>query len=89
MQERDFLYWLRGFFEINGDGPLTADQAKLISDHLKLVMTEVEKPKNWTPFSKEDIRRELALMDDENEHIDVLRQRNFPTVSCYGDWKYC
>lgn len=47
MSPENFIYWIRGFYELAGEGPLTAEQSKLISDHLKLVMQEVEKPKDW------------------------------------------
>lgn len=45
MNERDFCYWLRGFFEINqvnGQCPgFTRTQMELIDKHLKLVFTPV------------------------------------------------
>ena len=47
MSPNDFCYWLRGFFELAGEGPLTEEQSKIISDHLKLVMEEKPKPQNW------------------------------------------
>lgn len=39
MTSRDFCYWLQGFFELRpeGDGGVTAGQAKLIQQHLAMV----------------------------------------------------
>ncbi len=37
MTSRDFCYWLQGYFEIGGAGPLTAEQASMVAKHLALV----------------------------------------------------
>lgn len=37
MTSRDFCYWLQGFYEINGVGPMTADQSALVARHLAMV----------------------------------------------------
>lgn len=44
MQHRDFVYWLQGYFELTPDGPLTAEQAKVIKEHLALVFEHQERP---------------------------------------------
>jgi len=42
MNERDFCFWLRGFVELNGsDNGITAEQWKIIKDHLDLVHNKV------------------------------------------------
>lgn len=47
MSERDFCYWLTGFFEIQdasnqtNSGELNRSQVKIIRDHLNLVFNKV------------------------------------------------
>ena len=43
MDELQFAFWLRGFFEINGEEALTKEQAVIISQHLTLVFEEKAK----------------------------------------------
>ena len=49
MSPENFCYWLRGFFELNGDAKITEEQAELISKHLTLVFEE--KAKNLPKIS--------------------------------------
>lgn len=37
MKTRDFAYWLQGYFEIAGPGPLSENQVKIIMKHLNMV----------------------------------------------------
>ena len=37
MTERDFVYWLQGYFEITDLDNLTKEQVKMIKSHLNLV----------------------------------------------------
>lgn len=38
MTAEQFLYWLQGYFEMNGtDKPLTLEQTKMVANHLNLV----------------------------------------------------
>lgn len=37
MTSRDFAYWLQGFFEISNQKSISADQVKIIKNHLNLV----------------------------------------------------
>jgi len=37
MNERDFCYWLKGYFELTYENQLTADQIEIIREHLDLV----------------------------------------------------
>ena len=48
MEVRDFLYWVRGYFELNGHSRLNKYQLMVIKDHLKLVA------KNKTGMSEDD-----------------------------------
>lgn len=43
MNEREFCYWLQGFFELNGDGvnSLTMKQVDIVKNHLNLVFKKV------------------------------------------------
>jgi hypothetical protein len=43
MNEREFCYWLQGFFELNGEDlvDLSAEQVRMIKDHLNLVFKKV------------------------------------------------
>jgi hypothetical protein len=55
MNERDFFYWLRGFFELDdlqrADSPypqkLSVDQVKLIRQHMNLVVEQKTSGKKW------------------------------------------
>jgi hypothetical protein len=40
MDSLQFAYWLRGFFEINGETALTKEQSEVISKHLTLVFEQ-------------------------------------------------
>lgn len=42
MTERDFVYWLQGYFELFGDDEtaLNERQVKAIKEHIKLVLTK-------------------------------------------------
>lgn len=40
MSERDFVYWLQGFFELRKPGPITREQSDIIEEHLALVLTK-------------------------------------------------
>lgn len=37
MTQEQFIYWIQGFFEINGSNEVTPRQIQIIKDHLKLV----------------------------------------------------
>ncbi len=37
MTSRDFCFWLQGMFEISSVESLTAEQTKIVKDHLNLV----------------------------------------------------
>lgn len=41
MTERDFCYWLQGFFEVAKPETLTSEQIQEIHNHLKLVFNKV------------------------------------------------
>lgn len=47
MNERDFVYWLQGFFELTESKELTPDQVKVIREHLSLVL---KKDTKYTVF---------------------------------------
>lgn len=37
MKASEFCYWLQGHFELNGTKEISAEQAKIIQNHLNLV----------------------------------------------------
>ena len=50
MNEKEFVYWLQGFFELSGAEQLDQTQVKMIKEHLQLVFekktqTAYEQPK--------------------------------------------
>lgn len=52
MTPENFCYWLQGYYEINGGGPLTKEQSAVIMDHLELVFekkTTAFIPNKWSP----------------------------------------
>lgn len=52
MTDRDFAYWLKGFFEIANPETITKEQIQIIKDHLDLVFNKVTPSRPaWTGFS--------------------------------------
>jgi hypothetical protein len=41
MNERDFYYWLRGYFELTETDSLTSSQVAVIKEHMDLVAKKV------------------------------------------------
>lgn len=52
MTSRDFAYWLQGFAEIGGGAPPTAEQWKVIQNHLNLVFVHEIDPSMPDPKGK-------------------------------------
>lgn len=87
MNEREFCYWLRGFFEILEKGDkrpeklvLTAEQVQMIDEHLKSVFAE----KRVEPYSVQTLKID-PLMEKALE--EMRRQGGGytispPTVTC-------
>lgn len=46
MNERDFIFWLSGFFELFESKELTEKQVNIIKERLKLMTDRLECP-NW------------------------------------------
>ncbi len=44
MNEKEFCYWLQGFFELTGKQEITPEQAKMIQEHLQTVFNKVTPP---------------------------------------------
>lgn len=61
MTPENFVYWLQGFFEISGTKNITAEQAKVIKDHLDLVFEKK------TPDRK--VLAESEEADDDEEDL--------------------
>lgn len=70
MDALQFAFWLRGFYEINGETALTAAQSLIISQHLALVFEQKAKTlapvSTWKPFSLEDVSVSSAISKAED-----------------------
>lgn len=58
MTEKDFAYWLQGYFEISGAKKLTGDQIKIIRNHINLVK------KCWEPKKEKPAAGFVNVHDD-------------------------
>ena len=65
MNFETFAYWLRGFYELNGETALTKEQSTLISKHLTLVFTE--EAKTLPPISETTERDYLPPWKNDNK----------------------
>ena len=84
MKPTEFCYWLRGFFELAGEGPLTEEQVKIISDHLKLVMEEKSKPEGWMTVRGVETKRYCSNANgsDASDWVKQGVEDGFITISC-------
>jgi hypothetical protein len=83
MNEREFCYWLRGFFEITGDDvipTLTPNQIATIKEHLDLVFNKVTKNKSsQTPYCECDKTQPPNDLDSKmyelmnTKHTGIIR----------------
>lgn len=80
MSPEQFVYWLRGFFEIGGTRALTQREAEIISQHLSLVFTEVAK--DLPPVDKKTTPADIKKLMDE-----VQRKAN--PLGPGGETLYC
>ena len=79
MTEESFCYWLRGFYELNGETALTAEQSLIISQHLTLVFEEKAKTlpptSKFTPFSLADAAAiSSAVVSKADDLIKVYKE---------------
>jgi hypothetical protein len=51
MNERDFFYWLQGFFELSGSKELTEAQVDMIKRHMALVAVNKTQDMNTNIFN--------------------------------------
>ena len=56
MTEREFIYWLQGFLELEDPKAISERQVEIIKDHIKLVLTKV------TPDRAEDLQEKLKKL---------------------------
>lgn len=80
MTPDQFCYWLQGFFELSTTRALTKAQAKMIQEHLSLVMTKVTPE---MPSGNKPAKNPVAL--------DELTKLIQTTSRCSGHspTKYC
>lgn len=72
MTERDFCYWLQGFFEIENPTNITSEQVAMIKEHLQLVFNKVTGP-NGLKLTNISWDKELGMFveklnKEENVH---------------------
>jgi hypothetical protein len=73
MNERDFCYWLQGFFEIHESNEVDEKQIQIIKDHLKTVFEKV------TPDRSAEQVKEDAL-----KAIEAARKSMEASMSAKG-----
>lgn len=64
LSPENFVYWLRGFFEIQGEGPISKEQAEIISKHLTLVFKEEAKLQDVISKATSALRSGFIHTDD-------------------------
>lgn len=84
MTPEQFCYWLHGFFEIQGSGPLSTMQSKIIEDHLDLVFNKVTPDRSKKPQLLKEEKTDGQKFQDV---IDELRKQKVdpfdrPDVYC-------
>lgn len=60
MTERDFVYWLNGFFELSEATYLTDTQVRQIKDHLSLVFNKVTINSPKTAEERAELTKQFA-----------------------------
>ena len=53
----NFAFWLQGYFELAGPGPLTAEQTACIARHLALVFVHDIDPKAGGPEKQAELNK--------------------------------
>jgi hypothetical protein len=53
MSPEQFTFWLQGFFELTDSNKLSANQVKMIKEHLGLVFSKVTPPLEQKPKQSE------------------------------------
>ncbi len=79
MNERDFCYWLKGFFELSEkESGINSNQVKIIKDHLELV------------FKKETPDRRIGFLDTVKFNTEpATMPKTYCAISCSVDTKGC
>lgn len=87
MTPEQFVYWLQGFSEVNGDRPIDKDQWTIIQDHLKTVFRK-ETPDRSKEVSEIKLKDIMDKMDNANKipvplwQPKIADDLNFPTTIC-------
>lgn len=79
MNERNFAYWLQGFFELTDSNNLTEEQVIMIKEHLQLVFNKSTSNTNYlikSALTHDERISDVLESDSSNApHIE-------PTISC-------
>ena len=97
MDERDFYYWLRGFFELSDAKTLSEAQVRMIKEHMNLVATKVTeelqeaeqrvKQRAKSEIQENEIQSELDSSDEQERTKDPvgrMRQARESAQKCTG-----
>lgn len=63
MKSEHFAYWLQGFFELSNADKLTADQIKIIRNHINLVKVCMNKKENKENVIEQELSFDLPELD--------------------------
>jgi hypothetical protein len=83
MQERDFVFWLNGFFELSGATTLDEQQVQVIKEHLALVMTKTT-PSTVQPYVP--TYPSYPMPSDKGWEItcQTVNSLGIPNCDCHG-----
>lgn len=97
MNERDFAYWLKGFFELTKTKRLNARQIQMIKEHLDLVFTKITETSYEIKTEPYKITYPQVVMPstpafptidygpiitcEENQMVDLTTSASFPSGS--------
>ena len=79
MTERDFVYWLNGFFELSGATYLTDSQVSVIKDHLSLVFNKL------TINSPETVEERVELRKLFGKPVPI-HEFKLTQITCWGTY---
>lgn len=80
MEERDFVFWLNGFLELENPKTLDKRQTQIIKDHLKLVFQKETPNRNILKKKNKGVEPKHIIFND-----NILPQNNNGT----GGTLYC
>lgn len=89
MKENEFVFWLRGFFELSGATTLDKQQVKIIKEHIDLVLTKVTPTSYQSPLTIPSFDVERTIKNMGRDAYIREQVRLFPGVICRSCGKTC